>query len=239
MEASLAQAWHGARVGVSAKLPGMPGPKKPPPTKLEVSPGESVWAALARELARNPEGPVALQVQAAMGRALAPRQQAVQQVLEALGAQIEQDGEPQRAAVAAAIAHWERQTGAPMKAELLEGLRQEAREAAELRRRQPPTMQEILHTVPTGTDVGYELGVHLHGLQGTWHRLWASMCLCYSFGDDPSTEMTVCTVRKQFEQLLGRSLEPREFDALAARARKHYETVMRPQLGGAEGLGNA
>jgi len=216
----------------------MPEPKKPPPTKLEVPPGESVWEALARELMRNPDSPVALQLRSAMGRALAPHQQAVQQVLEALGAQIEQDGEPQRAAVAAAIAHWERQTGAPMDAELLEGLRQEARDAAELRRRQAPAMQEILHAAPTGTDVGYELGVHLHGLQGTWHRLWASMCLCYSFGDDPSTDLTVRAVREQFEQLLGRTLEPREFDELAARARKHYETVMRPPLGDAEDLGN-
>lgn len=226
-------AWCPADAG--ARLQGMPGPKKPPPTKLEVPPGESVWAALARELARNPDGPVALQVQSAFGRALAPNRQAVQQVLEALGAQLEQDGEPQRAAVAAAIAHWERQTGAPMDAELLKGLRQEAREAADRRRRQPPAMQEILHAEPTGTDVGYQLGVHLHGLQGTWHRLWASMCLCYSFGEDPSTDLTVRTVREQFEKLLGRALEQQEFDALAARARKHYETVMRPQLGGAGG----
>jgi hypothetical protein len=174
-----------------------------------------------------------------MGRALAPRRQAVEQVLEALGAQIEQDGEPQRAAVAAAIAYWERETGAPMDAELLEELRQEARKAAERRSRQPPAMQDILHAMPAATDVGYDLGVHLHGLQGTWHRLWASMCMCYSFGGDPSTESTVGTVRGQFEQLLGRPLEPQEFDALAAHARKHYETVMRPRLGGAEGLGNA
>jgi hypothetical protein len=217
----------------------MPAPKKPPPSKLEVPPGESVWAALARELARNPEGPVGLHVQSAMGRVLAPRWQAVEQVLEALGAQIAQEGESQRAAVAAAIAYWERETGAPMDAELLEELRQEARKSAERRTRQPPAMQNILHAMPAVTDVGYELGVHLHGLQGTWHRLWASMCLCYSFGDDPSTESMVRTVRAQFEQLLGRPLEPQEFDALAARARKHYETVMRPRLGGAEGLGNA
>ncbi len=217
----------------------MPGPKKPPPTKLEVPPGESVWSALARELARNPDGPVALQVQSAFGRALAPNRQAVQQVLEALGAQLEQDGEPQRAAVAAAIAHWERQTGAPMDAEALEGFRQDAREAAERRRRQPPAMQEILRVAPTGTDVGYDLGVHLHGLQGTWHRLWASMCLCYSFGNDLAVEPTVATVRGQFEKLLGRALEPQEFDALAARARNHYETVMRPKLGDAGGGENA
>lgn len=217
----------------------MSAPKKPPPTKLEVPPGESAWDALARVVARNPDGPVSLQVQSAMGRALAPHRQAVQQVIEALGAQIEQDGEPQRAAVAAAIAHWERQTGAPMDAQALEGFRQDAREAAVRRRRQPPAMQEILRAVPTGTDVGYDLGVHLHGLQGTWHRLWASMCLCYSFGDDPATELTVATVRGQFEQLLGRALEPDEFGALAARAHSHYETVMRPKLGDADGVENA
>ena len=53
----------------------------------------------------------------------------------------------------------------------------------------------------------------MHGLQGTWHRLWGIVAMVRSFGQDPATDDGVATVRAQFEQALGRALTAPEWHA--------------------------
>lgn len=207
---------------------------KPPRTNLEQRPGETVWEAMARELASNPDSPVSLKIMSAVGQAMAPRSRAVEQVVAALEAQLLSDGEQERAAVSAAIQHWERECGCQMESSVLEDLTSSARQAIERRRRQPPPIDSILIGRPQATDTGYQLGIHLEGLEGTWHRLWGLICLVFGFGHDVETDEGVLAMRGQFEQLLGRALSVQEWDALVAHAKNHHETVMKPALDGGD-----
>jgi hypothetical protein len=67
-------------------------------------------------------------------------------------------------------------------------------------------------------------------LEGTWHRLWAIICLAFGFGDDIEADEVVAEVRAQFEEALGRPLSPHEWSALVDHARNHHETVMKPAI---------
>lgn len=205
--------------------------RDPPKTKLEQRPGESVWTAMARELATNPDSPASLNIMSAVGQAMKPRSQAVDQVVTALEAQLLENREQQRAAVQAAIQHWERECGTQMESSVLEDLGKYAHERIERRRRQPPAMESILASRPATTDTGYRLGIHLEGLEGTWHRLWGMIVLVFGFGNDVGTDDGVAAVRAQFEQLLGRGMSLQEWNALVAHAKNHHETVMKPVLG--------
>lgn len=204
--------------------------RDPPKTKLEQRPDESVWEAMARELASNPDSPASLNIMSAVGRAMKPRTQAVDQVVAALEEQLREDGEAQRAALQAAIQYWERECGAQMDTSLLGDFQKSARERIERKRRQPPDMESILSSRPATTDAGYLLGIHLEGLEGTWHRLWGIISLVFGFGDDVETDEGVAAVRAQFEELLGRTMTPPEWDALVAHAKNHHETVVKPGL---------
>ena len=73
-------------------------------------------------------------------------------------------------------------------------------------------------------------GIHLEGLEGTWHRLWGIISLVFGFGDDVETDEGVAAVRAQFEELLGRTMTPPEWDALVAHAKNHHETVVKPSM---------
>lgn len=201
-----------------------------PKTKLQVLPGEDVWSAMARELATNPDSFPSLNIMSAVAKAMKPQSQAVDQVVAALEDQLHEDGEVQHAALRAAIQFWERECGAPMNEPLLGGFRKIAIERVESKRRKPPRMDSILSSKPETTDTGYQLGIHLNGLEGTWHRLWGIICLAFGFGDDIDKDDGVTTVRSQFEALLGRPLAPEEWFALVAHAKNHHETVIKPAM---------
>lgn len=213
----------------SVRLPTMTD-RDPPKTKLEQRPGENIWDTMARELDRNPDSPASLNIMSAMGKAMRSRTQAADQVVAALEAQLQEDEEKQRTAVQAAIQHWERECGTQMDNALLQDLQKTARERIDRRRRQPPKMESILSHRPATTDTGYELGIHLHGLEGTWHRLWGIICLAFSFDNDVESDKGVQTVRTQFEELLGREMTPTEWNALVAHAKNHHETVIKPAM---------
>lgn len=197
---------------------------KPPNTKIELRPGESVWEAMTRELASNPDSPSSLNIMSAVNKAIKPRAQAVDQVVDAMAAQLQHDGQSQRAAVQAAIGHWERACGAPMEPDIRAGLQKTAVERATQARRKPPKIGNILTSVPTVTDTGYRLGIHLQGLEGTWHRLWAIMCLAVEFDGDVAVDEGVMAVRAQFEELLGRKLLSAEWEALTAHVKARFES---------------
>jgi hypothetical protein len=188
------------------------------------------WLAAARELARNPDSPASLRIMSSVRQALAPRAAAADQLVDALARKLTQDGEAERAAVDAAIGTWERACGVKLDPQSLASFRDDARELADRRRRQPPAMDSILESIPTRTDTGYALGVDLGGFDGTWHRLWAMLCLGFSFGRDSAQDDGTTAMRLQFEEQLGRSMSPIEWSALVEHARNHYETVMRPAM---------
>lgn len=196
----------------------------PPPRPLHPkTQHESAWIAAARELASNPDSPQSLKVLSAVNSALAPTQNAIRQVVDALECQLEAQNpsQAQNAAVSAAIAYWEKVCGVPMDSSLLGDLRTEARKQAESRRNRPPQMSTLLTPPPTRSDVGYGLGLHLEGIEGTWHRLWALLSLTFQFGDTPKGNLDCEGLRRQFEQALGRELQPSEWDALVDHARAH------------------
>lgn len=132
------------------------------------------------------------------------------------------------AAVAAAIAHWEKTCGGPIDPGTLELLHSDAASLAQARRNRPPSMSSILSPMPAATDVGYDLGLDLGGVEGTWHRLWAMMSLAAQFGDDPEIAADCQELQQEFERLIGRSLHHNELEALRAHARAHGQT--RPKI---------
>lgn len=203
---------------------------EPPKKKLPVRPDENTWDAMARELAHNPDSPASLQIMSAMNQAIAPRQRAIDQVVDALESQLQHAGEQQAAAVQAAVQYWEREFAERMTPDKLDDLAQEARARIERRRRQPPSMKTILASRPATTDTGYDLGMHMHGLQGTWHRLWGMIATAHSFGNDVHIDEGVKLVRKQFQELLGRAMSEQEWQALVDHAVHHADSVMIPSL---------
>ena len=201
-----------------------------PPKRIQLKPGEDIWSAMLRELSSNPDSPASLQIMSAVNRAVQPRNAAAAQLIEALARQIEgQDSEVARSAVDAAKAYWEKTCGATLDEALLEQLREDARNVAEGRRRQPPPIASIVAGVGDRLDVGYSMGVHMDGIRGTWHRLWAAISTARLWGG-PQPDETVVTLRGQFEALIGRPMSEAEWAQLTAHAHHHCDTVMKPMM---------
>lgn len=195
---------------------------EPTPRKTHLQPkqGESIWEAAARELAGNPDSPASLKIMSAVGNALRPRAQAVEQVVAALASEMVHAGPRERAAVQAAIQYWHRVSGEPIGEEHLQELKKAAKQRIEQPRRRPPAMEDILTSAPATMDTGYQLGVHLEGIQGTWHRLWALIVITLDFESDIDSDSNVAVVRAQFESLLGRPMSTPEWCALVEQARR-------------------
>lgn len=183
------------------------------------------WLQLAREVATNPDSTASLRIMSAVNGAMKPAKQAAAQVIEALAAQIEAPGEHADAAVAAAVRHWESVCNASLAPDVLNGMREDAAALIQRRRRQPPPMEAIVAGVGEPVDMGYDLSLHLNGLRGTWHRLWASIALGVMMGESEEHAEAVGTVRQQFEQLLGRSLSPDEWLRLSQHAQAHGQAM--------------
>lgn len=122
-----------------------------------------------------------------------------------------------------------------MEPALLEDLRAQATRQATQKRNRPPQMSDILNPMPAATDVGYQLGIHLQGLEGTWHRLWALLSITFQFGDTPEGNADCENLRHQFEQGLGRRLASAEWSALADHAQAHAMSASRTRSPGEGG----
>lgn len=205
---------------------------RPPPTKVEIEPGDNPWLALAREVAQRPDGPVALGVMSHINKTMRPREKAVERLLEALARDIEAPGTSTLSEeIAAARAHWEAVCQTCLTDDLMADFQQDAAKLVERRKRQPPEMSSILtHGAGDRRDFGYELGGDLSELQGTWHRLWASISMTRLFGTQDHGELAP-DLRSEFEGLLGRTMTVEEWDQLVAHAHHHCDTVMRPRFG--------
>lgn len=202
-------------------------PRKPP-TRLEVKPGESPFLAMARELVERPDGVAALQVMSGINRFVAPRQRAVEQLVQALAGQMEKpESDSAHVKVKAATSHWEATCEGPMTPELLSDLHQQAQQLLDDRRKRPPPMGEILAMSAPRRDFGYELGGDLSGMEGTWHRLWTAISLDRLMAV-PEQKSVASQARAEFEGLLGRPLTDDEWRALGEHANHHCDTVMRP-----------
>ncbi len=193
------------------------------------------WVDLARKLVANPDDPASLRLMSAVNGAMRPGAKAAAQVVEALAEQLDAPSERTEAAVDAAVRHWESVCRSPMDPEVLSGMKDEAAALVQRRRRRPPPMESIVAGVGEPVDMGYELSLHLNGLRGTWHRLWASIALGAMMGERPEQEEAVTTVRAQFERLLGRSLSNDEWQLLSAHARDHGEAMQGRLAPGTEG----
>lgn len=191
-------------------------------------PGTSPWGAMARELASNPDSPASLRIMSALNAGLRPRQEAVDALIQALIVQAVSPGPGSDAAVDAAIANWEAVCEGPMDPALLADFRAQADELRARRRRGPPSLESVVQDINGRTDVGYDHGLHLQGLKGSWHRLWAVLAMEPVFGDGPKHQQMVAEVREQFEGALGRPLSAQEFDVLRQHALAAGETIHRP-----------
>jgi hypothetical protein len=108
--------------------------------------------------------------------------------------------------------------------------RDDAQQLVADRRRGPPRIENVVAGVAGRSDSGYELGVHMHGLRGTWHRPWASISAARLWGESPEQQECVATVREQFETQLGRTLTTEEWAQLTQHAHRHCDTVAKPML---------
>lgn len=185
---------------------------------------------MARQVALHPDSPASLAILSSVSAAMRPRQQSVDQLVLALVDQAERPGAGTDAAVSASIKHWETVCEATVDAGLMAAFRKTATELLERRRRQPPRLESIVAGVEDRSDVGYDLGVSLEGLRGTWHRLWAAVSMSKSFGDEQEQLDCVREIREQFERALGRPLADDEWRQLEQHAHRHAETVMKPMM---------
>lgn len=90
--------------------------------------------------------------------------------------------------------------------------------------RGPPPIESIIPDAADKTDTGYVLRVHMHGLQGAWHRLWAMLILQATMG---GAEEGLQAVREQVDQALGRPVSDEELALLDEHARAHAVTLPR------------
>lgn len=205
--------------------PPKPRPRPSQPDSAGAPAEDSLWARMARELATNPDSPASLRIMSSMGASLAPRGAAAAQLEQALAHQIEYPGQLADAAVAAAVRHWEAACGGSMDPQLIDDMRQAAARQLEQRRAGPPPMESILPDVASRSDFGYDHRLHLEGLRGTWHRLWAIIGMESIFGDSEEHQQNVAALKAQFEEILGRALTEQEMGALRTHALKHGERV--------------
>ncbi|MEJ8837728.1 hypothetical protein [Ramlibacter sp. AN1133] len=155
-----------------------------------------------------------------VNRATRPQREATDRLIDALAGQIESPQDPATAAeLAAASEHWTTVTGERLDADMLGQLRDDAQQLLQRRRRGPPAIESIVLGAAERSDVGYDLGLHLEGLRGTWHRLWALISLSSTMGGD--TDDAVQVIRGQLEQQLGRPLTESEWAQLTEHALRH------------------
>lgn len=89
----------------------------------------------------------------------------------------------------------------------------------------PPPIESIIRDAAGRQDIGYSLRIHLQGLRGTWHRLWAMIGTAEIFGDTDGMSEGVSALRGQFEEALGRPMTAIEWQQLVDDARSHGRTV--------------
>ena len=145
--------------------------------------------------------------------------------MEAIANQIERPGEKADASVAAATAVWERVCGGTLDLSTLALFRADAQAVLNRRESAPPPLESIVAGVADRTDAGYALGVHLEGIRGLWHRLWAMIALSKLGGGTGVEDEGVVTMRAQFESGLGRALTLAEWDALVAHAARRAASM--------------
>lgn len=88
----------------------------------------------------------------------------------------------------------------------------------------PPQIETIVNDAVGRTDVGYTLRVHMHGLRGIWHRLWAIIVTADMLGDE-GMQTGVAEVRAQLERQLGRAMTADEWAKLEAHAKAHAKRL--------------
>jgi hypothetical protein len=201
--------------------------KVPPSQRTDETSGSSSdpWSRAIRMLAANPDSPESLRIMSTVNACLRPSRQAVDQLVQAFAHQMVNPGEVADAAVQAATAHWESVCRSPLSAEVRQDLLEDATRLVARCRRTPPPIESVVAGVGDSHDFGYDLGLHLEGLVGTWHRLWAALALGRVMGESTDLRECVSIVRTQFEALLGRALTAGEWRVLEDHAHEHGSSL--------------
>lgn len=190
------------------------------------SPSEDPLAALIAAFLKQPESPAGLRLQSMINRGLRPLAEARLQVLDALVAQIN-GAVPHPAAQAAVDAAHQHLAGVlrlrQLSSESISELATQARAIA--KRRGPPTLESLVPQAAGRSDVGYAEGLHLVGIRGAWHRLWAMMVMRAQFGDGDGVAAAELEVREQLERALGFRLEDEQLAKLRENARAHARNL--------------
>jgi hypothetical protein len=202
-------------------------PESSKPHQFRIAPGESPWAALARELVLHPNSPTSMNLMSQVNTALRPSREAAEQLTKALAFALEHPGSPEAAGkIERARAAWEANSKVVLDEQTLRTFETDARELVRRRQARPPAIEDILGDTGERSDLGYDLGLTLEGLRGTWHRLWAALVLSkqMDLGDELALQL-----RSDLVKLLGREMTPAEWERLRALAHARAE-----QLGSAD-----
>ena len=82
----------------------------------------------------------------------------------------------------------------------------------------PPPIESIIADASDRTDTGYALRVHLHGLHGTWHRLWAMLVLESATDGAAADDEGLSSIKEQLAVALGREISADEMRQLRVHA---------------------
>lgn len=93
----------------------------------------------------------------------------------------------------------------------------------------PPRIDSILQNVNTD-DPLYDWAGLLDGPQGTWHRLWSTLCTknIEGMSHEIEGEDLEEVLHRELAGYIGRRLLPSEYDLLKEHADAHYEVVGKP-----------
>lgn len=191
---------------------------------------------------QNPDSPLGLKIQSSVSQALAPRQKICDDVVSSMVAFEQCPSDDNRVALLRAIERWETMDGEDARRKMPEDIRfgfeQDACAIIEQRKRMPPAMDCFLQVDFEPIDVAYEVVGSLHGVSGSWHRLWASLCRFYqqcSFDTSKSELLSlddacVVEVKRQFETAFGRAITKDEWTLLDRAAHEHTVTFLIPKI---------
>jgi hypothetical protein len=190
------------------------------------TPPEDGISYALRILRDAPDSPEGLRIQSVVNASIAPRNAAAENAIDAIETHTMAPSAETERRLQAAREDYFSATGLDSErhSDFWTGIEREAAARLEAKQNRPPAMESILDLPQRTADAEYELGIGLGGLQGTWHRLWASISIAEYLGEELGRDL-VATIRADFEGKLGRAISLREWDALSTHASEHSAKI--------------
>jgi len=196
------------------------------------------FSKLAEEFINNPDSPVGLRFQSFANKMMTPPKE-VDALLSALVDYKREPTDSNKSSVDACILDWEKMNGPneplQMTPDMLSSFKEQAEDIIKSEQRQPPPIDSILELEAIPTDYEYDIAGTFGGIKGVWHTFWAAISSEYTFtaiipNQAETYSELVKTIRKEFEELLGREMTQPEFDALSVHAMRNSELEGQPAL---------